>query len=103
MPEIVTHPSARALALFSSGKLPEAQAVTVAAHLETCAECRQAVEGLPPDSFLGKVQAAKPGASSLPPPVRQVANASAVGGPVAPAAPPAGVPPELANYAKFRI
>jgi tRNA A-37 threonylcarbamoyl transferase component Bud32 len=95
MPEVTAHPSAQALALFGHGKLSQAQAATVAAHLETCAGCRQAVASLPPDSFLGKVQAAKPGGTVLPsnaPKLKTVA-----------AAPVPGVPPELANHPKFRI
>jgi tRNA A-37 threonylcarbamoyl transferase component Bud32 len=95
MPEVSAHPSAQALALFGHGKLSQAQTATVAAHLETCAGCRQAVASLPPDSFLGKVQAAKPGGTVLPanaPKLKAVA-----------AAPVPGVPPELANHPKFRI
>ena len=57
----------QALALFGHGKLSDAQAATVIAHLEACADCRKAVAGLPPDSFLGKVRAARPGAPSVPP------------------------------------
>jgi hypothetical protein len=90
MPEVSTHPTAQALAQFGHGKLPEAQAAAVAAHLETCADCRQVVAGLPPDSFLGKVRAAVPGDLSLP------------SGP-SPARLTAAVPPELANHPKFRI
>ncbi|HKI38363.1 MAG TPA: protein kinase [Gemmataceae bacterium] len=106
MPEVITHPTAQALALFGHGKLSEAQSATVAAHLETCADCRNAVAGLPPDSFLGKVRAAKPGGTVLPPgpaPVRPAASPSMAGRPAAPPAPPADVPPELANHPKFRI
>jgi anti-sigma factor ChrR (cupin superfamily) len=40
MPDTAAHPTPRALALFAHGKLSEAQAVTVAAHLESCAACR---------------------------------------------------------------
>jgi serine/threonine protein kinase len=77
MPEIVTHPSARALALFSSGKLSEAQAATVAAHLALCADCRRATAGA--TLTAGQTPARSPG----------------------PAAPP--VPPELLRHPKFRI
>ncbi len=94
MPEIITHPSAQALSLFSQGKLSEAQATTVATHLETCADCRKAVAGVPADSFLGKVRAARPSGT-----VPQAGPA-----PARPAAAPlANVPPELANHPKFRI
>ena len=103
MPEISTHPSAQALALFGHGKLSEAQAATVAAHLETCADCRKAVAGLPPDSFLGKVLRRQARASSPLPPSRPDASPSMAGQSPALAAAPAGVPPELANHPKFRI
>jgi serine/threonine protein kinase len=102
MPETVTHPSVQALALFSSGKLSEAQAVTVATHLETCADCRGAVEKLPPDSFLGKVRAAKPGGTVLPAPTGLPSGAS-VAGASGPAVPVPDLPPELVDHPKFRV
>jgi WD40 repeat protein len=106
MPDISTHPTAQALALFGHGQLSEAQAATVAAHLETCADCRQAVARLPPDSFVDKVKAARPGTSSLPP-----GRAPRLPDPSPSAVAPAGgavgrqadIPPELANHPKFRI
>jgi hypothetical protein len=105
MPDVSTHPSAKALALFGLGKLREAQAAAVAAHLETCADCRQAVAELPPDSFMVKVREAQPGDGSVltSPSARPAASPSLMGKPAAPAAPPADVPPELANHPKFRI
>jgi serine/threonine protein kinase len=102
VPDVSTHPTAQSLALFGRGNLPEAQAATVAAHLETCDACRQAVAGLPPDSFLGKVQAAKPSGTILPSGARRSPDAV----PAAVSRPPARVldlPPELANHPKFRI
>jgi formylglycine-generating enzyme required for sulfatase activity/predicted Ser/Thr protein kinase len=101
MPDVSAHPSAQALALFGHGKLSEAQAATVAAHLETCADCRKAVTSLPPDSFVGKVRAAKPGSSSLLP-SRPGASPSRAARP-APAAAPRDLPAELACHPKFRI
>jgi formylglycine-generating enzyme required for sulfatase activity/anti-sigma factor RsiW len=81
-----SHPSAKALALFSQGKLSEAQSATVAAHLAGCAACRQAVAA-PSDSAL---LLSRSGAAGVP------AQA-----PSAPA--PANLPPELAHHPKFRI
>jgi WD40 repeat protein len=101
MPEITVHPSERALALFGQGRLPEAQARTVAAHLEVCPACRQAVAALPPDSFVGKLRGAKPGSSSLPP--HRPGAAESVVGQAPPDAAPADVPPELAGHPKFRV
>ncbi len=76
MPEMMSHPSEQALALFGNGKLCESQTATLIALLETCADCRNAVAGLPPDSFMCKVRAAKPSGTQLPPgpsPVRLAA------------------------------
>src|SRR5262249_16792792 len=86
MPDAVIHPTPQELAAYGLGKLPERAADAVAAHLEGCAACRQAVAGLPPDSFLGKVQDARPGGAGQP----------------APSPPPNG-PPELASHPKFRV
>jgi tetratricopeptide (TPR) repeat protein/tRNA A-37 threonylcarbamoyl transferase component Bud32 len=94
MPDISTHPSARALALFGHGKLSEAQATTVAAHLERCAECREAVANLSADSFLEKLQGGRTGSTLLPP---------AAPPQVAPVAAAPDLPPELANHPKFRV
>jgi serine/threonine protein kinase len=81
MPDVPAHPSARALALFGQGKLPEAQAATVAAHLEVCAACRRAAAGPPPGAARTAVQS-----------------------PAAPPAPAASsVPPELLQHPKFRV
>jgi serine/threonine protein kinase len=95
MPDVVTHPTLQELAAFDRGEsLPDAAAAAVASHLEACPACRQALQNLPPDSFLGKVRAARPGSGSLPPdPAPSQPGMS----------PPAGVPPELANHAKYRI
>src|SRR5690242_4290000 len=98
MPDVTAHPTAQALALFGHGKLSDAQAATLAAHLETCADCRKAVAALPPDSFTGKVKAAKQGASSVP-----LSRTGTSPSPAAGAASLAGVPAELANHSKFRI
>jgi hypothetical protein len=99
MPDVSTHPTSQQLALFGHGKLPEAQATAIAAHLETCAECRQAVANLPPDSFFDKVRGARTSAT-VPPASAQAAEAlrDAVSGPAA-----ADVPPQLADHPKFRI
>jgi hypothetical protein len=86
MPDVSPHPTPQALTLFGHGRLPEVQAAAVAAHLETCPACRNIVAELPADSFLSRVRAARPNADAL-----------------APAPPPADVPPELARHPKFRV
>src|SRR5262245_36268362 len=101
MPDINSHPTSQALALFSHGKLPEAQATVVAAHLETCAGCRKVVEASPADSFAGKVKAARPEDPTLPPTAPRPKTGPAAAPDPAPSVP--GVPPELAGHAKFRI
>ena len=73
------HPSADQLAAFGLGKLAGPSADTVAAHLTTCVDCRQAVASLSADSFVGRIQ---------------VADAEST---------PSAVPPELANHPDYRI
>jgi serine/threonine protein kinase len=101
MPNAVIHPSAQELTAFALGKLPETAATAVAGHLEKCPSCRQAVESLPADSFVGKVRAAKPSVSSLPARAGGVPNVPAIVN--APAIPPKDLPPDLARYAKYRF
>ena len=60
----MSHPSAQALAAFALGKLPEAGMTAVAQHLEACSACRQVIDQLPPDSFMGKLRAARASVSS---------------------------------------
>jgi serine/threonine protein kinase/Leucine-rich repeat (LRR) protein len=100
MPDAVIHPSAQELTAFGLGRLPDAQAAALASHLETCAECRKAVENLPPDSFLGKVRSAKPASAFVPPPPSSAASALDK---VAVPLPPENLPPELAALTKYRF
>jgi tRNA A-37 threonylcarbamoyl transferase component Bud32 len=105
MPDAVTHPTPQELAAFGLGKLTGRAAEEVARHLEGCSACRQAVAKVPPDSFLGKVHAARPGGSSSPArplPGHSVSSPSIGGGSVVRAV-PADVPPELANHSRYRV
>ena len=95
MPDAIMHPSLQELSDFGLGRLPEAAAATVAEHLETCATCQKAVAELPPDSFLGKVRASRPNPASIP--------AGQQAAPAKMTVPPEGLPPELANYPKYRF
>ncbi len=98
MRDATTHPSVQELSDFGLGRLPEAAAATVADHLETCPACQKAVADLPPDSFLGKVRASRPNPASVAAGRPETAHA-----PDSAAAPPEGLPPELASYAKYRF
>jgi serine/threonine protein kinase len=71
MADVTVHPSARALALFGDGKLTEAQAATVAAHLEVCADCRRAVASRPRTAARTTATPPAPVLSSLPPDLLQ--------------------------------
>ena len=95
MSNAAIHPTAQELASFGLGKLSDAASVAVADHLEQCPACRETLENSPADSFLGKVGAAKPGVSSLPARAGDVLNV--------PSLTPKDLPPELANYAKYRF
>jgi serine/threonine protein kinase len=89
------HPTAADLAAFAVGKLTDADARAVAAHLESCADCRRAAENARADSFVARVKAAgEPGPSEN----------TAVPGRARPAAePPPELPPELAQHPRYRI
>jgi len=72
------HPHPDHLAAFGLGKLDDADAMAIAAHVETCETCRQTVEETPFDVFLKAVHAARPTAPAL-------------------------LPPDLAHHPRFRI
>jgi formylglycine-generating enzyme required for sulfatase activity/serine/threonine protein kinase len=104
MPDAVIHPTPQELTAFGLGKLPERDAAAVAAHLESCAACRQAVAGVTADSFLDKIRDAKQNATALPSSLANPPNApSSAGQPPIPIVPCPNVPPELANHPKYRI
>jgi serine/threonine protein kinase/WD40 repeat protein len=104
MPNAVTHPPPQELAAFGLGKLSERNAAAIAAHLESCPACRQAVAALPPDSFLGKIRAAGPAGSSFPPGWALSADGrSSASRPPIPAVTVSAIPPELSHHPKFLI
>src|SRR4051794_17171499 len=95
----MTHPSPPELAAYALGKLPDADAERVARHVETCAECRQAVATAPGDSFVRLVQAVRPPAG-----VPSVSSGTVLPGTRgAPPADLAAVPPALASHPKFQV
>src|SRR5262245_57220984 len=87
------HPSAEDLVAFAVGKLCDADARAIAAHLESCPDCRQAAESAPGDSFVARVKAARPG-----PPRRRGTPAPGAAVPALP-----GLPPELAAHPRYRV
>ncbi len=104
MLDAMIHPTLHELVAFGLGKLPERAAAVVAAHLESCPPCRKAVANVPPDSFLDKVRAARPDASSFPPRLAGASNAaSSADRPAMPIVPCPDVPPELARHPKYLI
>jgi serine/threonine protein kinase len=90
------HPSPADLAAFAVGKLPDADAAAVAAHLESCPDCRRAAASAPGDSFVSRVRDARP---SQPPGGTQVPGAGAR----SLAGPPPDLPPELARHPRYRV
>ncbi len=106
MPDALIHPTPPELTAFGLGQLAEAAAAAVAGHLEICPVCRQAVENLPPNAFLSKVQATRPSDSSVPPGRAATLPGGTSGGGSASSASPApapGLPPELVNHPRYRI
>ncbi|HLN33015.1 MAG TPA: protein kinase [Gemmataceae bacterium] len=106
MPNAAIHPSSQELAAFSQGRLSDAASAVIAQHLETCSACGKVLKSMPPDSFLVKVRAAKPGGSSVLPGLSPSPAISAMGMPKAalpPASQPPDLPPELANHPKYGI
>ncbi|HTU22086.1 MAG TPA: protein kinase [Gemmataceae bacterium] len=104
MPDTVTHPTLHELIAFGLGKLPEGAAAVVAAHLEICPTCRQAVANVNPDTFLGKVRDAGPQGPSFPPGLGSPGDAPSIAGrPAIPNVPCPDLPPELARHPKYLI
>jgi serine/threonine protein kinase/WD40 repeat protein len=90
------HPTADSLAAFALGKLSDAEASAVAAHLESCPDCRRAAASAPGDSFIARVRDARPSQSPLSGTRLPRAAAHAP-------APPPNLPPELAQHPRYRI
>ena len=53
------HPTTEMLRAYSLGRIDDAAAEAVHAHLEACQECRRQVAEMSPDSFLGRLRDAK--------------------------------------------
>jgi hypothetical protein len=103
MPDAVAHPTLRELAAFGLGTLPPAAAAAVAAHLEGCPACRQAVANRPPDSPGRQADTASPGGTALPEAPARPRGTPHRPGPPSPAGPALTLPPELAGHPRFRV
>lgn len=104
MADAVTHPTPQELTAFGLGKLPEPAATVVAAHLEACSSCRQAVAGISADSCLDTVRAAERKDASIPSNRNQPPNApTSANRPAAPIVSCPNCPPELARHPKYLI
>lgn len=89
------HPSPADLRAFAVGKLADADTRAVAAHLESCPDCRRAAASVPGDSFIARVRHALPS--------QALRSGTLI--PDAPVPVPAGppLPPELAKHPRYRI
>jgi formylglycine-generating enzyme required for sulfatase activity len=96
-PHARAHPSDELLLALGSGRLDDATAARVLAHLETCPACRARAAGLPDDSLLVRLRAAQARSDTSPP-----ARPGQAGLPSAPAA-AQGVPPELLQHEQYEV
>lgn len=87
------HPSDADLRAYGLGRLDDAPAAEVAAHLDACPGCRRRASEASSDSFLGRLREARAGA---------VASASSTGG-SAPPPPADSLPPGLAEHPDYTI
>ncbi len=82
----ISHPSIDVLRALGAGKLAEAAAEPVLAHLETCADCQTQLSTLSGDDFLARLRAAGGRAGT------EAATQSF-----------AGVLPELRNHSQYEV
>jgi serine/threonine protein kinase len=99
------HPTDQILQAYGLGKLDDASAESVNAHLEGCPDCRQRVAALSSDSFLVRLRDAKARPESLHPAVSSTDGLSILGAaPGAAALPPVGsLPPGLADHSDYQV
>jgi len=99
------HPTDQTLEAYASGRLEAASAASVDSHLGFCAECRQRVDELSADTFLGWLRDAHVHPESPAPVGPSFAGLSMTEGiPSALAAAPASsIPPGLAEHPDYEI
>src|SRR5688500_18199877 len=100
MNQAATHPNPERLADFGLGRLDDADALALEAHLAECPECSAALERLGGDSFVARLRGAAEAATRIdvagPAEAPTLAGASAAAADVA-------VPPELTDHPRYRI
>jgi serine/threonine protein kinase len=89
------HPTDQVLHAYGLGKLDEAEAESVNAHLEACEDCRRRAAEMSSDSFLGRFRDGRPTGGHEPP-------APAPAGSAAPS-PVGALPPELAHHQDYEV
>jgi serine/threonine protein kinase len=94
-PVQLTHPTPEQLHRFALGKLDEAEAAALEAHLAECMECSKALDKVPADEFVAGLRDAA-NTSSL-------ADAATLTATPAIAAPTNGIPAELVSHPRYRI
>ena len=99
------HPTDQTLHAYGLGKLDDASAEAVNAHLEGCPDCRQRVAALTSDTFLGRLRDTQARPESFRPAVSSTDGLSMLAtGPAPAAPPPAGtLPPGLADLPNYEI
>jgi serine/threonine protein kinase len=106
--DVTTHPTADELAAYSLGKLNDAATLAVAEHLETCLDCRRTAADVPPDTFVGILQAARAVLPTAAPTLGEMSSwlgaaPSLLSGVGPQADADLVLPPELADHPRFRI
>jgi serine/threonine protein kinase len=101
----LAHPSDFILQAFGAGKLDDAGAEAVVAHLEACAECRARASGIPGDSFLNRLRAAQSSSAGKTNPLGSADTAQSRPAPAPAPAPQAqpGVPAELRDHPQYEV
>ena len=97
------HPSRQELSSYLLGKLDESAAEAIRKHLGRCVECRQQVEEMSADTFLGGIHAARDDGHTMSGRSER-GETEAGGGSPGPARPPANtLPPALADHPDYEV